>query len=68
MSNEYKDWMVDRLKDCEYCLLKAIESLEVYADMKNPSSCLAEETIEYIHKRIDLSTLSEKYNKQNKGN
>ena len=32
MSNEYKDWMVDRVNDLEYALKVASDALKFYSD------------------------------------
>ena len=35
MSNEYKDWMVDRVNDLEYALKVAKDALKFYSDRGN---------------------------------
>lgn len=67
MSNEYKDWLIDRVQDLEYCLYKAVKTLKTYSDTSTSeyewalSGKLAKQTLKEVHERIDLSTLSDEF-------
>ena len=68
MSNEYKDWMVDRLADVEWSLAEAIIALQAYADTETEDykvlipGKIAKEAISNIDNRIDLTTIFENWN------
>lgn len=67
MSNEYKDWMVDRLADVEWSLARAIIALQAYADTETKdykilsTSKIAKEAINDIDKYLNLETIFEKW-------
>lgn len=67
MSNEYKDWMVDRINDVEWSLAKAIIALQAYADCDKEEyktlldGKIAKDAINEIDSNIDLSTIFEKW-------
>ena len=67
MSNEYKDWMVDRVADLEWSLARAIVALQAYSDteaedykMLMPGQ-IAKNAIREIDEYIDLETIFEKW-------
>ena len=68
MSNEYKDWMVDRLADVEWSLAEAIIALQAYADTETKdckvllSGKIAKDAIINIDNRINLATIFENWN------
>lgn len=68
MSNEYKDWMVDRLADIEWSLAEAIIALQAYADTETEDykvlmpGKIAKDAIINIDNRIDLTTIFENWN------
>lgn len=68
MSNEYKDWMVDRLADVEWSLAEAIIALQAYVDTETEdckvlmSGKIAKDAIINIDNRIDLTTIFENWN------
>lgn len=70
MSNEYKDWMIDRNNDLEWCLAKAIITLQAYADTDTEeykvlsTGKIAKNAINEIDEYLDLSTIFEKWDKK----
>ena len=67
MSNEYKDWIVDRVADLEWSLARAIIALQAYADTETEeykilsTGKIAKNAIEEIDNYIDLETIFEKW-------
>lgn len=67
MSNEYKDWMIDRVNDVEWSLAKAIIALQAYADCDKEDyktlldGKIAKSAIREIDEYIDLETIFEKW-------
>lgn len=69
MSNEYKDWIIDRNADLEWCLAKAIIALQAYADTNIDeyqilnNGKIAQNAIKEIDDYLDLSTIFNKWDK-----
>lgn len=67
MSNEYKDWMIDRVSDLEWSLARATIALQAYADTDTEqykilnSGQVAKEALVDIDERIDFETIFEEW-------
>lgn len=58
MSNEYKDWMVDKLQDAEFCLYVARKALNE-PTKENIDKAL--KTIDFYYDEEEIEDLEERY-------